>query len=260
MQARFLLLLLATTSLPAQTPAPTNLIDQLVANAESYRITLPSLTASESIQSDASYLFFKHHADAKGTFRVTRASPEAQLVEARQLTEVDGKPVTLDQHPTLPTTMFGGFGRFQEMFFTPAHRPCYTFTELDKPGPQDTLQLAITQNPEPEPACNGTPRGVTGLALVDLATHQLRHLERTIPDDVAIPAHLAPFASVDLAPAKVGDQTYWLPTTVTGIIVNGKIHGKFVAHYSDYHRYTGTVKILPGITEVDSAPPPPYSP
>ncbi len=256
MQVRILLLLLSTASLPAQTQAPTPLIDQLVANAEAYRITLPSLTASESIQSDASYLFFKHHADAKGTFRVTRSSPDAQLVEARQLTEVDGKPVTPDKHPTLPTTMFGGFGRFQEMFFTPAHRPCYTFTQLPQPGPQDTLQLLIAQAPDPTPACAGTPRGVTGLALVDPATHQLRHLERTIPDDVAIPAHLAPFASVDLAPAKVGDQTYWLPTTVTGIIVNGKIHGKFVARYSDYHRYAGTVKILPGITEVEPTPPP----
>ena len=41
--------LLLGTLASAQTPAPTALIDRLVANADRYRATLPSLTADESI-------------------------------------------------------------------------------------------------------------------------------------------------------------------------------------------------------------------
>jgi hypothetical protein len=239
-------------------PAPAGLIDQLVANAEQYRVNLPSLTADEAIDSEASFMgMFRNHAKATGTFRVLRTEPGVPLQESRQITVLNGKPVEPGKRAQLPATLFGGFGRFQEMFFNPQHRLCYSFTQLPEPGPGGTVQIAIS-SPEvsTQAGCTHDPGPVTGLALVDPLSHQLVHLERTIPEQIANRTNLAPFASVDLASTKVGDQTFWLPTTVTGKIANGKIHGEFIAHYSNYHRYTASIKLLPGATEVESTPEP----
>jgi len=130
---------LTTSLLTAQSPAPPELIDELVANAALYNATLPSITASETIESEASYLtVFKNKAVAKGTFRVVRDPNGSMLKESRQITELDGKPVAEGQQVHLPTTLFGGFGLFQEMFFTPAHQRCYIFTRLSEPGPDES--------------------------------------------------------------------------------------------------------------------------
>ena len=248
---------LATSLLPAQTPASPELIDELVANAALYNATLPSITANETIESEASYLIFRKKALAKGTFRVVRDPNGGPLKESRQITVLDGKPVAEGQQVHLPTTLFGGFGRFQEMFFTPAHRRCYTFTRLSEPGPGGTWQIAIASRPEDAapPHCASQAPGVTGIARVDPATHQLVHLERTVPEEAAAQRHLAPFASVDIGPATIGDKSFWLPTLVIGTFNNGKEKGRFVAHYSDYHRFTGSVTLLPGVTEVDPQTP-----
>ena len=252
-------LALAAFPVSAQMPAPPALIDQLVANAEQYRATLPSLTADESISSEISYLsIFRRHADATGTFRVLRNPASNTLDESRQILVLNGKPVEPGEHASLPATLFGGFDHFQEMFFTPEHRLCYRFTLLPKPGPADSIQVAIAA--AGAPSCDPGTRTVTALVLVDAATHQITHLERAFPDDVAQKSHLAPFASADFAPTKVGDDTFWLPTTVIGRILNGKLKGQFVAHYSNYHRYSASMKLLPGATEVNpSTTPPPSS-
>jgi hypothetical protein len=240
-------------------PAPSALIDQLVTNAAQYRLTLPSLTADESISSESSYLgLFKLHAEAQGTFRVMASAAGGALQESRHITRLNGKPVEPGKHVTLPSTLFGGFDRFEEMFFTPQHRLCFAFTLLPQPAPDGTLQIAIAVPPEVEerPGCTQDRQGLTGLARVDPATHQIVHLERTVPDELARRSNLAPFASVDCAPARVGGQTFWLPTMVVGRILDGKVRGEFTAHYSNYHRYTASITLLPGASEVDSTPPP----
>jgi len=253
--------------LPAQVPAPTPsvgdtqpapvelgaVLDSLVANAEQYRATLPSLTADEHISSEASFLgIFKDHAEAQATMRVIRASPGKPLQESRQIAVMNGKPVEPGKTAKLPVTLFGGFGHFQDMFFTPQHRVCFSFTLLPEPGPDGTLQIGIAGPAAipAQPGCQQDREGLTGLARVDRATGQLVHLERTIPENVAAKGNLAPFASIDCAPTKVGDETFWLPTVVIGRVQSGKIRGQFIAHYSNYHRYTASIKLLPGATEV----------
>jgi hypothetical protein len=257
------LLLAAAPFAPAQTAAPSELIDQLVANAAQYRASLPSLTADEAIDSKASFMgMFPDHAHATGTFRVLRTEPGAPLQESRQITILNGKPVEPGRPAKLPATLFDGFGRFQEMFFTAQHRNCFDFILLPESGPAGTLKIAISV-PAELPAqsdCRDWVIGLTGLALVDPAARQLVHVERTIPEAAALKNGLAPFASVDLASTKVGDQTFWLPATVTGRVANGKIHGEFIAHYSNYHRYTASITLLPGATEVEPTPDDPPAP
>ena len=246
----------------AQPQAPASLIDELIANAAVYRATLPSITADEAIESETSFMgLLPDRTRAQGTFRVLRAEGDERLKESRQLVTVNGKPVDPAKHVRLPFTLFGGFGSFQEMFFTPAHRVCFDFRQLPDPGPGGTLQIAVSSQPSerwPAP-CPDAFRMVTGLVRIDPTTHQITHFERTV-SPAAPRSDLAPFASVDLAPAKVGDDTFWLPTTVVGSTISGKIHAHFTAHYSNYHRYAASIKLLPGATEVEPTPPNPVPP
>jgi len=48
-----------------------------------------------------------------------------------------------------------------------------------------------------------------------------------------------------LCAVKVGDDTFWLPTDVMAKGVVGKDRFRWASHYSDYHRYTASAKILP---------------
>ena len=259
-------LILLAPSLAAQAPAPAELINQLVANAEQYRSTLPSLTADEVIATEGSYLgMFKDHTSATGTMRVVRASPDAPLKESRQIVTLNGKPVDPKKPATLPVVLYGGFGLFQDMFFTRQHIACFDFTLLPAPGPGGTLQLAVAgRSPEPS-QCPDFFETITGAVTLDPATHQVVHFERTVPDKIANKARLASFASVDSAPVKVGETTFQLPTVVVARLNNGNIRGQFTAHYSNYHRYTASITLLPGATEVqdptspDPAPTPPPS-
>jgi hypothetical protein len=250
---------LLSTVLSGQTPAPPALIDQLVANAERYRVTLPSLIADEAIVSEASFMgLLPDKTSALGTFRVLRGEPDQPLQESRQITTLNGKPVQPGAKVRLAFTLFGGFGSFQEMFFTSAHRACFDFSLLEPPAKDGTLRIAVVSRPSAQwPAgCPTTFQGVTGLVRVDPITHQLVHMERTVSSDAHIRGNLAPFASVDLAAAKIGDDTFWLPTVVVGRATRSGIHAQFIAHYSNYHRYTASITLLPGATEVDPAIPP----
>jgi hypothetical protein len=255
-------LLLGWSPLSAQAPQPADILNQLVANAAQYNATLPSLTADELIESEASYRgLFPDKAKATATLRAIRSAPGEPLKESRQLLTVNGKPVDPDKKVRLPYTLFGGFGRFQEMFFTPQHLRCYLFTLLPESGPGGTIQIAISSPPDLSAVegCDPEREGLTGLVRVDPVSRQLVHLERTVPADDRH-KHLAPFASVDCAPTRVGDETFWLPTTVSGGSPKTAIRSQFVAHYSNYHRYTASIKLLPGATEVaDPAVPDPAS-
>jgi hypothetical protein len=254
MQLRLpLIALLSAATLCAQSRQPTptveDLVDQLVANASVYRATLPSLTADEDIISELVILgVYTKRDEARATFRAIRKTEEVSLEESRQITTLNGKPVKPGEHVNLPTTLLGGFGRFQDMFFTPQHRPCFHFT-LAPATLGAPLQLNITLSPgaATRPGCEPGLDGLTGIARIDPATGYLIHLERTLPADIAAKYNHATFGSVDSGPTQVGDQIFWLPIIVTGDFVQnkGKSKGRFTAHYSNYHRYTATSTILP---------------
>jgi hypothetical protein len=227
--------------------AADQLVDQLIANAALYRATLPSLTAHETITSDASILLYKPHAEAEATVRVVRKVKGGPLVESREYTTLNGKPVAPDKHVVLPTNIYDGFDGFQGLFFTSQHRPCFNFTLAPQTAPATQLELRITLRPDAAiPNCPSGMEGLLGIARIDPATHQLQHLEWTVPQ-VAEPRVQILSASTDYAPTSIGDKTFWLPTEVAQYAINGKTKAKghFTVRYSDYHQYTATSTILP---------------
>jgi hypothetical protein len=223
------------------------LVDQLIENAAAFRATLPSITAHETIESGGSYSWlFGRHAKAEATMRVMRKTPGGPLEESRQIMTVNGRPVAPGKHADLPTLLDGGFGGFGGAFFTAAVRHCFDYS-LAPNNSEETLQLSIKMKPDAASLGN-CPVGferMSAMALVDAQAHQLTHIEWAIPEEDATPFHRWPFASTDFAPIKIGDETFWLPTTVTGHFVKGKERMDWVSHYSDYHRFTATANILP---------------
>jgi hypothetical protein len=253
------------TQLPAQTPPPSEaqpasqkspadqLVDQLVDNAERYRATLPSLTAHETILSETSetIVFGKSAVHAEATIRVVRKTSGGPLEESRQIIALNGKPIASDKRVGLPLTISGGFGHFPAAFFSPENRPCFNFVLSPRLQHDAPLELSISLNPDASelPQCKPAPTGLAAIARVDPATHQLIHLERTFPDDPEASKSRMLFLSVDLAPTLVGQNTFWLPTTLVARGVNGKNRLSWISHYSDYHQFAATATILPATSE-----------
>jgi hypothetical protein len=223
------------------------LVDQLVKNYVALYATLPSITAHEKVETHASRGILWQNSTGEGTMRVLRAASGGGLKETHEMTVYNGKPnpPMENKGPSQPTDSFIGV---PEMFFSHSARPCFSFTLAPQPTKDGLLELHIALSPEYAslPKCRSGLEGLTGIVRVDPATHQVTHLERTIPNQVA---PLSFFASTDYAPAKIGDKTFWLPAaTVSSVVVNKvKIHT--VVHYSDYHQYTATSTILPATPE-----------
>jgi hypothetical protein len=235
---------------PADDPSSGRLVDQLVENAASFRATLPSITAHETIESDSSDgWLFRRHATAEATMRVTRKTYGGPLQEDRQITVLDGKPVPRDKHIELPTALSGGFGNLAEVFFTSANRHCFNYSLIPKESLDATLELRITLRPDATSFSNCPKGRVSAVALISAEDHQLTHLEWNIPNEDAVQIHHWPFASVDLAPIALGDRTFWLPTTVIGRSVIGNARANWVSHYSDYQRFTATSTVLPAVPQ-----------
>ena len=216
--AAVLLATLFSAHAPAQTPAdsarirslfaksPTDrIVDQLVQNAEVFRTTLPSLTARESIESGVSgNWLFKRHAKAEATMRVARKTPGGPLEESREITIVDGKRVKPGKHVDLPTLLIGGFGSISQFFFTSASHRCFDYTLTPKDAPTGTLALHIAYKPGALslPNCPVWAQRIDGTAIVGSETHQLMHLEFTIPNEDAKPDRRWPSLPSTLRPSK----------------------------------------------------------
>jgi hypothetical protein len=223
------------------------LVDQLIANADQYRATLPSLTAQETILSKLSqFLKIPYVVHAEATIRVTRKLSEDHLDESRQFTIINGKPVDSTDHTGIPFIFHNPLSGYAEEFFTREDRPCFTFVLSPQRHRSAPLELSIATSPgaAEHPQCKNW-NGVTGIVRIDAASHQLIHSETTYPETLETPKFHRRFASLDYAPVKIGQNTFWLPTTSTMYAVNGKVQMEWIAHYSDYRQFTATSTILP---------------
>ena len=238
---------------PPHTPVDVNdLLTRIVANVAQYHATLPSITADEDIVSSLSqHGLYRAHGTAHATLRISPGKPGEQLDEARTYLVLDGKPVPPGKKVSVPFELNGAFSRVPETFFSAAHVSCYTFTLLPQTAPDGSIQLAFRTNPQFPGDCASRKVIVDGVARLDPATAQIRHLERTIPSPAE--GHRTTFIAIDYAAAFIGGQSIWLPTSLIAELDNGK--GTFAARYSNYHRFTGTVTLLPGVNPMDPPPP-----
>jgi hypothetical protein len=227
------------TAIPS---AADELVDRLVRSATALHATLPSITAHEVVQTEASRGILTRRTQGEGTVRVLRVAGGGILEETHQMTTFNKKPLAPGDRkaPAQPADAFSGL---MDRFFSRANRPCFAFTLAPQPTQDDPLQLRISLSPDyaSRPGCARGLEGLTGVALVDPATHQLTHLEQTVP---AADGRGGRFVSTDYAPASIGDKAFWLPIMTLSSDVQGKIRTYTSVYYSDYHQYAANVTIL----------------
>jgi hypothetical protein len=232
-----------THTKPAAIPsAADELVDRLVRNAAALHATLPSITAHEVVQTKESHGLLTRRSEGEGTVRVLRVAAGGILKETHQMTGRNGKPLAAGDRKE-PAQLSDGFIGVQDMFFSRANRACFAFTLAPQPTQDDPLQLRISLSLDyaSQSGCARGLEGLTGVALVDPATHQLTHLEQTVP---AADGHGGRFVSTDYAPASIGDKAFWLPIMTLSSDVQGKIRTYTSVYYSDYHQYAANVTIL----------------
>ncbi len=88
--------------------------------------------------------------------------------------------------------------------------------------------------------------------VVDAATGRILHLTRSMSPRDARDRHEIVFASVEYAPQKLGDETFWLPVRFESH--DEKNEGRMTATYSNFHRYASTAKVVDSGAQPQVAP------
>lgn len=233
------------------------LLDRLDAYAKQYQATLPSLSCDEQITSQA--LNSKGKATwglkTQSTLREVRTEDlYFPFVEKREFKTVDGRrPKATFKTSQMPYFVEGAFASLVG-FKGWEQRECFDYvaTSVDR---SKTVRLEMTLKAKPaNPSCARLPAGFHRTVIADSETARILHTERVIAPEVAERGTEAYFGGIDYAPQKLGEQTFWLPSRFYSH--DAQNTGRMFATYSNCHRYTGELKILPGVSfpEVPQGP------
>lgn len=241
----FGLLTLPAAAVGQNLPALNILLDRLDAYAKQYQASLPSLECDEQIVSQSL------NARGKVAWQVKTRSILREIrtgdvydpfVERRVFKSVDGHRPWGFQTGDMPYFVQGGFGSLVG-FKRWQQRECFDYA-VTSPDNGRTVRLEMTLKAKPaSPACAKIPWGFHRIVIAEPDTGRILHAERTINPRLAEKNDDAYFGGIDYAPQKLGDQVFWLPARFYAHDAANR--GSMVATYSNYHRYTGELKILP---------------
>jgi hypothetical protein len=258
------LLACCSTMVIAQTGQAKSALDQLLsrieANTEQYKASVPSFLCDEHIVSqelhDGS---LKHETTVDALFRVTRSTSQpGTLDESREVKAIDGRP-SGSKKISMPISFSGGFSGALAKFLSADSRQCFEYQpDLSQPSPSGTeaFTFVARQAALKEPACASIQPGTTGKFVIDSATAQVTHIERTVPYTVGKDQSVLGTAAVDFAPVTLNGNTFWLPFTVSASTSETPKTPafRFTAHYSNYHRFSASSTILPAVTNSSAQP------
>lgn len=224
-----------------QLPTVDELLPRVLAYAQQYRQSVPSFEADESaVSQQVKDGRIKWEVRLEMTLRELRdESRPGGFVDHYNFNLVDGMPP--QKHFKLPYFVQGvfssaiGFGR-------PEEQTCYDYRV--SPGDSAStirLELWVKTRPLP-PNCNDVPEDYRKTLVVDAATGRILHLTRSMSPRDAHQRHEIVFASVDYAPQKLGDETFWLPVHFESH--DEKNEGRMTATYSNFHRYASAAKVV----------------
>jgi hypothetical protein len=251
-------LLLAASSCHAQQNALTieDVLTRVRANVTEYKTSIPSFISDESVLSqrfDGEKL--KDEMKVESSFEMVRGGSGSDLRETRIKNLVNGR-APKNQKVTPPFSFIGGFA--DVIAFTENKCADYHFAEAPSIG-NPIVVLVSGKLPSGNRLSTCSSQIYDLKAFIDPQTFQVLRLEEAVQDTkmVGIVGHL-PFVavlsnhnvmsfSVDYTPVELGGKTFWLTKTVTADLKdkNKPIRLHYEAHYTNYHRFTATVKILP---------------
>jgi hypothetical protein len=180
---------------------------------------------------------------------------DGRLDESLTLTEVNGRPASEVRFDP-PVMVEGGFDQSLDFFLT-ERQGCFNFT-LSNTANQGRIDFVSPPGAFNRAECGdmGAPHG---FALFD-ETGNVTHLERQVPPENALQAHLVDFTSIDFSPTELDGKMYPLPAKmVADVPKEGGETLHFEATYAGCHLFKATSKILPGTApEPESSPAPPH--
>ncbi len=234
----------------SQAPAPTldQLLSHVEANTEQYKATVPSFLCDEHITSqELRGGKLKHETAIDALFRVTRAGQT--LEESREVKSINGNP-SRSKKLEMPISFSGGFSGALAKFLSAERRECFDYRpDRSVPASPGTESFTFTarEAAAKQPACSTIQPGTTGRFVVDSASMQVVHIERTVPNPIGRDQSVLGTAAVDFAPVSLNGKSFWLPSTVTAFTTETPKTSafRFTAKYSNYHRFAASSTILP---------------
>jgi hypothetical protein len=218
-------------------------VAQAAAYAAKYRERLPSLECDEAIDSaDVRGVQVKKEVRIEGTFRVVRSGPETEpFVESHQFKTVNGGVVP--KHFGIPLFLQGAFAN--GVGFNPAVAQCFDYaagSASDRPG---TMLIVVRAKDGVEKigGCEKVPLGAVKKVWLDEGEKVMVRVESQLPARIAEKYKAPYFAEIDYGRVQIGQDFFWLPVRVASH--DAKNEGRFEAHYTNFHRYGATVRILP---------------
>jgi hypothetical protein len=175
-----LILLAASTSLPAQQPAPTldAVLARVRANIDQYRTSVPNFSCDESIDSQRLHDgMVKADMKIESSFRMTRAGA-GDLHETRAAHEaiVDGKPKKTGKLLP-PYTFTGGFANVLQFLQSECNQYRLGDSAPFEPG---KIVVLFDRTPVPRGRCRAG--SFQGKAVIDPISFQVVHLDRRRED------------------------------------------------------------------------------
>jgi hypothetical protein len=247
----------------AKTSTLEEILHRLEANLNHYDTGVPSLFCDEHvISSRVAPGQRDQDTITDSVFRLERASnPDhsTTLVESREIKNVNGKPATA-QNMEGPTMLSGWFeGGLAVVSLNQTTCMNYDLQRVNRNRPAEPyiVRFATVLTPQNTAKCL-LQESSKGRVFIDSASMQITHLEITTPRHAIIPGNSygAPFVgkrdlTVDYAPALLGGETFWMPSTITMRVTRGSgtfhpIVWSFRATYRNYHKLEVKSRILPG--------------
>jgi hypothetical protein len=207
-------------------------------SAAAYQQSVPNFTCDEAIRSELHKgKKVKFRVDTTGSFRVVRSIDLP--TESRRIATANGKATQDGDRVNLPAMMIGGFGNGMPVYFGASRQACFLYSLS-----AGRIDFEALPDVPRRPACNGVAPEARGFALLD-TTGAITHIERRVPDAVAVATNFATFTALDYAPVTMNGHIFTLPFHVWSEIPRGNLLATFDAHYSACRLYSGTITLEP---------------
>lgn len=215
---------------------------RVIAYAQAYRDHLPSLECDETMLSQrVKNGKVKREVRIEATLRELRDGNEAGgFRDEYTFKSVNGRPGQPNL-ATLPYFVYRAFANGLAVGESP--RPTcfdYRFGTLDDGR---TLEFNIDSKPGVrDAACEKIPDDYHKRMLIDTASGAIRRVERRISPLFADYNLEIPDITIDYAPQRLGEETFWLPIRFEANDLHQQ--GRMIANYSNCHRYAVDSKIV----------------
>jgi hypothetical protein len=239
------LILLPAVAGSQQSPSLDVVLDRLDAYASQYQSALPSLVCDEQITSQALNEKGKVTQEVKmhSTLREIRTGNLYDPFREEREVKDQGRRFArrTSQLPYFVEGGFAGLVGFQSW----KQRECFDYVLSSADNGQTVhLEMALKKT-FVNSSCAKLPADLHRTVIADAQTGRIVHTERTIAPEAAVIGDGVYFGGIDYAPRVLGEQTFWLPSRFYSM--DAENSGRMTATYSNCHRYTVELKIVPGM-------------